>query len=253
MKKRLCISAFLLLTGVCASRAQVAAPNLPIDVDNAGPDFSATSAAKVKLPLFVAVSDPFSQPGSGAVQPFAAPTLSTALAAEPAAADPPGPSPNPRFIYGGRDDYRWQLNLSLTWVRFQSSAFDSNTFGVKTTVTYFLNNWLGVEGSVTAAVGPSPTGFTHSSKMVFYGGGPKVAWRQKRWEPWLHGIFGGAREVPQTALGSHNSYSIMVGGGADYRVNPRLSYRAEADYVLTHFFGQSQSNFQLAGGIVFHF
>jgi hypothetical protein len=88
---------------------------------------------------------------------------------------------------------------------------------------------------------------------LVYGAGPKVAWRQKRWEPWLHGIFGGAHEQPQTAAGGRNSYSIMAGGGADYRWNPHLSFRLEGDYVRTGFFHQSQNNFQIAGGAVLHF
>jgi hypothetical protein len=45
----------------------------------------------------------------------------------------------------------------------------------------------------------------------------------------------------------------MAGGGADYRQNPHVSFRVEADYVPTHFFSQSQNNFLLSGGIVFHF
>ena len=58
---------------------------------------------------------------------------------------------------------------------------------------------------------------------------------------------------PQTAAGSRSTYSIMAGGGADYRWNPHLSFRAEGDYVRTAFFNQTQNNFQLAGGAVLHF
>src|SRR5438876_225621 len=58
---------------------------------------------------------------------------------------------------------------------------------------------------------------------------------------------------PQFSGSSRNSYVIKVGGGADYRWNPRISFRAEGDYVRTGFFSQSQNNFQIAGGFVFHF
>jgi len=236
---------------VCVARAQVAAPNPPFDPDNAAPDLSATSAAKVTLPLFPSVRDPFSLPVPDSLRTLFAAPFSTALAPEPEAAIP-APSPTPKFVYGSREDYRWQLGLSFAWFRFQSSVFNANAFGEKTTVTYFLNEWLGVEGSVTAGIGP--TVFQNGrTKFALYGGGPKVAWRQKRWEPWLHGIFGGAHENPQTAAGSKNSYSIMAGGGADYRWNPRISFRGEGDYVLTGFFSNTQNCFQLSGGIVFHF
>jgi hypothetical protein len=172
--------------------------------------------------------------------------------AEPAAAEPASPSPNPRFVYGGRDDYRWQLGLGFAWFHFRSTPFDADTFGVKTSVAYFLNEWLGVEGTVTAGFTPATVSGADVNTLV-YGAGPKIAWRQKRWEPWLHGVFGGAHENPQTAFGSHNSYAIVAGGGADYRWNPHLSFRAEGNYVRTAFFHQSQNNLELAGGAVLHF
>lgn len=245
--KSLCVCALLLLGSVSVAQAQGEAPKPVFDTDNAAPDFSATSAAKATLPDLLAVTDSFTRAGRNS-----APPLNTAMLAEPASADPAAPSPKPRFVYGGRDDYRWQLGLSLAFVRFNSSAFNANAIGIKTSVAYFLNEWLGVEGNITAAFSPTTISNNHA-KVLIYGGGPKVAWRQRRWEPWLHGIFGAAHEQPQTAAGSRNSYALEAGGGADYRWNPHLSFRAEGNYVRTGFFHQSQNNFELAGGAVLHF
>lgn len=250
--KRLMASAFFLLTSVSLLQAQTGPPTPLVGTNNAAQDFPATSAAKASFPEFATPSSSFSQPGAGPSLTSPPATLNTALSAGRSAADPT-PAPDPRFVYGGREDYRWQLNLSLAWFRFQSTPFNANTFGVKSTVTYFLNEWLGVEGSFTGAFAGAPSGFKNDAKLALYGGGPKIAWRQKRWEPWLHGIFGGAHALPQTAAGGQNSYSIMVGGGADFRANPRISYRMEADYVRAGFYSQSQNNLLLAGGIVFHF
>jgi len=245
--KSLCVCALLLLGSAGVAQAQVESANPVFDTDNAAPDFSATSAAKTTLPDLLAVADSFNRAAM-----TSAPRLSTALSGEPASADPAAPSPKPRFVYGGRADYRWQLGLSFALVRFNSSQFNANAIGLKTSVAYFLNEWLGVEGNVTAAISPGTFGTNHV-KLVIYGAGPKVAWRQKRWEPWLHGIFGGAHEQPQTAASSRSSYAIEAGGGADYRWNPHLSFRAEGDYLRTGFFGQSQNSFVLAGGAVLHF
>ncbi len=245
--KSVCVCALLLLAGANVAQAQVESGRPALHTDNAAPDFSSTSAAKAALPEFLAVTDSLVRAGL-----TSAPHLTTALRAEPVFADPAEPSPKPRFVYGGRDDYRWQLGLGLAWFRFNSSAFNANAIGIKTSVAYFLNEWLGVEGSVTAGFSPTTIGTDHA-KMIIYGGGPKVAWRQRRWEPWLHGIFGGAHEQPQTAAGSRNSYALEAGGGADYRWNPHLSFRAEGNYIRTGFFGQSQNNFSLAGGAVLHF
>jgi hypothetical protein len=253
MRKRLWVCACLLLGSASASPAQVGVAEPPFNTDNAGPDFSATSAAKVTLANFLAVADSFSQPHATAPPTFSPPNLSTALLAEPEPAKPAAPSPEPRFVYGGREDYRWQLSLAFVWFRFHSSVYNSNEFGVKTTVTYFLNEWLGVEGDLTAAFGAPVGNGSQNAKIAVYGGGPKIAWRQKRWEPWLHGIFGGAHQGPQTSLGGRNSYSVMAGGGADYRWNPHLSFRTEADYVGTSFFHQTQGHFLFAGGAVIHF
>jgi hypothetical protein len=246
---RLFASVFLLLGSVCAAQAQVSVPT-PFDAGNAAPDFSATSAAKATLLDSLMASDTFLKPAG----PLAPPTLTTALPADTAPPDPAVPSPKPKFLYGGRDDYRWQLSLGASAFRFQSNvtnAFNATGVGIMTSVTYFLNEWFAVEGNVTATFAPAIN--KNDVKFATYGGGAKIAWRQKRWEPWIHGIFGGAHEQPQTAAGGRNAYLIQVGGGADYRWNPRVSFRLEGDYVRTGFFSHSQNNLLVAGGIVFHF
>jgi hypothetical protein len=248
---RLFASVFLLLGSVCAAQAQVSVPTPLLDAGNAAPDFSATSATKATLLDSLVAADTFLKPAG----PFASPTLTTALPANPDPADPPTPAPKPKFLYGGRDDYRWQLSLGASAFRFQSNvtnAFNATGVGIMTSVTYFLNEWFAVEGNVTATFAPSVLK-NEDVKFVTYGGGAKIAWRQKRWEPWMHGIFGGAHEQPQTAAGGRNAYLIQVGGGADYRWNPRVSFRLEGDYVRTGFFSHSQNNLLVAGGIVFHF
>jgi hypothetical protein len=245
---RLFVSVFLLLGNVCAAHAQVSIPTPPLDTGNAAPDFSATSAARATLFDSLAAADTFLK----LARPLASPTLTTALPANPAPPDPAAPAPKPKFLYGGRDDYRWQLSLGAAGFRFRSNLVSASAVGIMTSVTYFLNEWFAVEGNVTATFAPAILK-NEDVKLMTYGGGAKIAWRQKRWEPWLHGIFGGAHENPQLAGVGRNSYSIQVGGGADYRWNPRVSFRLEADYVRTGFFNHSQNNLLAAGGIVFHF
>jgi hypothetical protein len=251
--KRLMLTA-LLLGSVGVARAQVSTGPLQMDRGNAAPDFSATSAARPGLLGDLTATDNLSLSSFKPASTFANPALSTTLALplENGAADPASPEPLPKFVFGGRDDYRWELGLAATWLRFRSSVFDASGVGISTSVTYFTNDWFGIEGNVTAVFAPTILQNEHV-KVLAYGGGPKIAWRQKKWEPWLHGIFGGAHEQPQIAGSSRNSYSIKAGGGADYRWNPRVSFRIEADYVRTAFFHESQNNFQLAGGVVFHF
>jgi len=249
--KRLFVAA-LLLGSVSVAQAQVNAPTSQIDRGNAAPDFAATSAAKALVLSDLAAADTFSSPVSKPESTFAAPLVATALALPLETAEPASPSPQPKFLYGGRDDYRWELSLAASWLRFRSSVFNASAVGLNTSVVYFTNDWFGVEGNVTAVFAPTILVNEHI-KIATYGAGPKIAWRQKKWEPWLHGIFGGAHEQPQIAGQSRNSYALKAGGGADYRWNPRVSFRLEGDYVRTGFFKQAQNDFQLAGGIVFHF
>jgi opacity protein-like surface antigen len=250
--KRLLVSAFLLLGSVSVAQAQVSAPTLVIDKGNAAPDFSATSAAKAAFLNDLAAADTFSAPAAKPANTFAAPVVATALALPLASAEPASPSPQPKFLYGGRDDYRWELGLAASLLRFQSSVFNASAVGINTSVVYFTNDWFGIEGNITAVFAPTILVKEHV-KIGTYGAGPKIAWRQRKWEPWLHGIFGGAHEQPQIAGQSRNTYVLKAGGGADYRWNPRISFRLEGDYVRTGFFKQSQNDFQVAGGIVFHF
>ena len=248
--KKLRVLAVGLLGSACAAQAQLA-PGVSNEAGNVAQEFAATPGANATLscshPVFLTGS--FSLPGMKAAN---TPVLAAALALPLETAEPPAPSPTPRFLYGGRDDYRFQLGLGLTVYRFQNSVFTATAVGIKTSVSYFLNDWLGVEGNVSAAFA-SQIFVNEHVKTLLYGGGPKIAWRQKRWEPWLHAIMGGAHEAPQTSAGNKNAFAVQLGGGADYRFNPRFSGRLEGDYVRSTFFSQGQNNFEATAGVVLHF
>lgn len=157
-------------------------------------------------------------------------------------------------MFSDRDDYRWQLSMGVSLVRFRSSVYYATAVGLNTSVAYFTNEWFAVEGSVTAAFAPSiSTCSCQDVRFAAYGVGPRISMRKPRWEPWLHGIVGGAHVVPQTSLSGKNSYEIQAGGGVDYRWKPRLSTRVEVDWVRTGLFGQTQNNAQAIAGLVLHF
>ncbi len=247
MKRQLVVVLFVL--GVsCAARAQEAVQDQDTRAENrnVAADFS---AAPVASPTFFQPLAPsaMSPTPSFATSPATPSSLGNAtLDASPA------PTPDPKFIYGGRDDFRWQLGIGVDWIRFRSSIFNASGIGVNSSVTYFTNEWFGIEGSVSTGFAPQILDREHV-KLLVYGAGPKIAWRERKWEPWIHAIVGGAHEQPQTADNSKNAFAVEVGGGADYRFNPRFSGRLEGDWVRTSFFSQSQNNFQLMAGVVFHF
>jgi hypothetical protein len=240
--KRLFAAVVLMLGSVTALKAQQAP-----SVEPETPPATAVGYAPM-----VAVSTDSVTPGTPAIPMADASVRSEAAEPVPAVPANPAPPPDPKFLYGGRDDYRWQLGLGASWERFRSSVFNASAVGLNTSVAYYTNDWLGIEGNLMT--GFAPTIFDREHVKLFnFTGGPKIAWRQRRWEPWMHGLVGFSHEQPQTAFGGRNAFAAQVGGGADYRINPRLSARLQGDWLHTQFFSQSQNNFTLAGSLVIHF
>jgi hypothetical protein len=210
---------------------------------NAAAGFSNTLAAQVQ---FVSV-------GADSSAPLNSSAGDAAATAAPEAAPAADPAPTPRYIFGDRDDYRWQLGVGFEYFRFQSNAFDSNMLGLNTTLTYYTNDWFGVEGDVVTVFSPDTVSANNHGKLFGGAGGFRIGGRRAKWEPWAHALVGGTHLQPQTAYGSRNAIMAIAGVGVDYRVHARLSFRGEGDYVYTGYFSQSQSNFQIIGGVVLHF
>ncbi len=253
MKRLLAIAVFVLGTSsaVCA---QVEIPAVPQAKDNAAMDFAQTSAASRAFASDNGVASIYS--ASPAVA-LSNPSLSTSLvtfAPEPSAepASPAMPAlPNPKINYTERD-YRWEIGLGVALVRFRSSVYYATAIGLNSSLSYFINDWLAIEGAVTSAFAPTIFQNEHV-KFVGYGAGPKVSLGRRRLEPWAHALVGGIHILPQTALSGQNGFELLAGGGADYNLNPRLAVRLEADYLRTSVFGQSQNSGQATLGIIFHF
>ena len=176
----------------------------------------------------------------------------TASGGAEAAPDALPAAPRPRYVYGNRNDFRWQLALGISLVRFRSPFYYATGVGTNTSVTYFTNEWLGVEGNINTAFAPTIFQNEHV-KYLGYGGGPKVAWRRAKWEPWAHALVGGMHILPRLATFSKNGFELQVGGGADYRIYPHLSARIEVDWIKTHVFGVWGNSGSANADIVLHF
>jgi opacity protein-like surface antigen len=241
---------WVVLFAVCAPAA-VPAQELPV-FGAAGTNDSMTSFrtpatsgapslfSELRTPTLTSEAASFATHRAGDASAFAA-------AAEPAAA-----APEPKFVFGARDDYRWQLGLGMSLVRFRSSRFYATGVGTSTSLSYFTNEWLAIQGQLTTAFAPTIYQNEHV-KYVSYGVGPMVAWREKKIEPWLHVLAGGLHVVPQTADASKNAFAVQLGVGADYRFYPHLSARVGLDWVRSHLFSQWQDSVQATAEVVLHF
>ncbi len=210
------------------------------DTTNVAADFAESSAGQVSLYA------PSEEARGFALATPAIPAASAA-AAEPAAA-----TPQPKFVFGARDDYRWQLGVGVEYFRFESSRIYASLVGLNTTVTYFTNDWFAVEGNLVTGFAPEIYDREHV-KYFGGGGGVRIGSRRARWEPWGHALVGGGHLQPQTAGASRTALMVQAGGGVDFRMNSRLSLRAEGDYVFNTFFSQHQNDFEAVAGVVFHF
>ncbi len=243
MKKPILGMAMVLATAaaVCAQEGTSVAPAARNNTENVAAAFSDTSAARVNL-----------------LDTDASATSSFTLAApEPAEPAPlpaaPVPAAKPKFVFGDRDDYRWQLGVGVEFLRFESNVFTASLVGVNTTVSYFTNSWFALEGNLVTGFAPPVYGSDEHVKYFGGAGGFRIGGRRARFEPWGHALVGGAHLQPQTAAGGRNAIEAQAGIGVDYRVHSRLSLRIEGDWVYTGFFSQTQNNFQGTAGVVFHF
>ncbi|HUL16682.1 MAG TPA: outer membrane beta-barrel protein [Terriglobales bacterium] len=162
------------------------------------------------------------------------------------------PDPRPSPFWGGGEGLRWDLGVGYEYVRFNSYAFDSNLNGLHTSLTYFPNDWFGIEGSVVAAFGTKQFD-NETSRYLLYTIGPKIAWRTRKWGPWVHVLVGGMHMIPQIAGQGQNGFAVQAGGGVDYRITVNLSARFDGDYVRSQLYSSGQNNFQFGAGFVIHF
>jgi len=249
--KRLCAGAAILGLGVFSPILARAAATDSVEVRNVAPAFS---GAGISL-LAPASSIPdaslgFSGFGSShANTPFAVPAA--ALPAASSAA-PAAPAPDPRFLFGSVDDYRWQAVIGYEFVRFRSDVFDASLNGVNAGVAYFTNNWFAVEGNWVAAFGGGVFG-GETAKYLLFTGGPKIVWREHKLEPWAHALFGGLHMYPQTAYSGLTSFAFQIGGGVDWRFTPVAALRLSGDWVRSELYSGSQNNFQIGVSFVYNF
>jgi len=238
---KLLVALMMLMALACGVSAQQVTGNA--ERGNTAADFSATSASQVNLFSTDAGHD-FSVASGESAAAMPAP--------EAAPASAPAPAAKPRYIFGDRDDYRWQLGVGVEFFRFRSNVIDASLVGLNTTVSYFTNSWFAVEGNLITGFAPEIYDREHV-KIVGGAGGFRIGGRRQKWEPWGHALVGGNHLQPQTAGASKNSLMAQAGIGVDYRVHARLSFRVEGDWVYTQYFNQTQNNFQGVAGVVLHF
>lgn len=215
--------------------------------------FISAAASAQDMPGNPALTTAANNPSLAASAPGPANSVATtAMAtsiAEPAAAPRTAP---PYAASGEFELYPWQVSLGYSFVHFKYIAGNNiNYSGLDTSLSYFFTQYVALEGDVTPGFGGYGKG---GAKFAFYGGGVRVARRNgKHWEPWGHVTIGRANVYPQTAFKDTGGLAIQAGGGYDYRVTPRLSFRGEGDWLHSRLYATTQNNVKIVLGFVFNF
>lgn len=128
-----------------------------------------------------------------------------------------------------------------------SPASDLNLHGWNASIAGNVNRWLGFVGDFSGHYG-SPSGVDVSDHTFMFG--PRVTARSEKATPFFHALFGGARA---SGLGvSETSFAMALGGGIDVNAGQHVAIRViQADYLMTRFASDTQSNMRLSFGVVF--
>src|SRR5580700_11121349 len=209
------------------------------------------AGAQVNFSSYALTSSPFSG-ATATPPPIAQNVFMPAIFADPALL-PPAPAPEPQQIQGVFENYSWQAYAGYTFVRFyELPAVAENQNGVNGGITWFYNDWLGVD---LEALGVHGTLGGASSWTVFVGFGPRLRlWAGRSLEVFGHTLIGGAAFWPDTPYGSQGAFGYELGGGVDFRPHrSRFSLRLEGDLLGTRFFQTNQWSPKVSAGIVYKF
>jgi hypothetical protein len=141
-----------------------------------------------------------------------------------------------------------------TRINVGGTGFNFN--GWNASVTGNVNKYVGVAADFSGAY-KSEGGA--SLKVHSYTFGPVISLNHEgTLNPFVHALFGGANaNLSASGLGSSstNGFAMMMGGGTDAKLSPRLAVRLfQADWVYYRFQGVGESkNVRISTGLVFRF
>jgi hypothetical protein len=148
------------------------------------------------------------------------------------------------------------------------SADRINMNGWNTGATYFVNNWLGIEGNVGNSWHSESASIAGASvdakvKSYTYVAGPRFDFKKgQRMNPFVHALVGFDRLTAETSTtiggttteisASDTGFATTLGGGAVFGMSKRMGINLGGDYLMANH-GVTQHNFRISVGVVFRF
>ena len=140
---------------------------------------------------------------------------------------------------------------------YQYTRFDGglNANGWDTTLTGNLNRWFGAAADFSGAY-KSQNGVSFNNYTYTFG--PVVSLRRNEtFTPFAHFLVGGfhSSAAAGSLSASGSGLAMMLGGGVDVKVTPRVALRAiQFDWLSLHSNGQSDNNnARISTGLLFRY
>ncbi len=137
------------------------------------------------------------------------------------------------------------------------------------TDTGTLNGWEGsLEGKVFPFLGLvadvsgqygtlfDPFNGNVSTRVQNYLGGPRVSAPVGKFRPYFHVLFGASHlheSNPIFGSSSDTAFSDAIGGGVDYHLIPRVSWRVQLDDLQTRFYSIREDDLRFSTGLALKF
>lgn len=89
--------------------------------------------------------------------------------------------------------------------------------------------------------------------------GPQYSFRREKSKFFAHLLIGKAQDTVTIKSAVRSGFesvgrAVAAGGGFDWDWSPRITFRvAQADYLNTHVFGNSQNDIRVSTGVILHF
>jgi hypothetical protein len=166
----------------------------------------------------------------------------------------PTKSGTPQSPFAGRAPLPWQVSLGYQFnhINIRGTLLPFNTIGVNVSVVRYIVQGFGLEAAAGGGYGIAQQ--NAKAGTLFVGAGAHFIYMNRtRFEPWAHGLIGGATlNLGAPIPAKTGTPAWIAGGGVDYRISPRLAVRVQADYLGTHYWGAFQRNLQIVGGFVWN-
>jgi hypothetical protein len=122
--------------------------------------------------------------------------------------------------------------------------------------------WVGIVADVSQQYGTLsntfvafPFAFDEHNQVTSYLFGPRVSFPAGKFRPFAHVLFGAAHlhESSSVFANSETDFADAVGGGLDYHLIPKVSWRVQLDDLQTRFHGVREDSTRFSTGLALSF